>query len=85
MNTVLVIPAPFGPSPGPRRFRALTSVGQHILNSLTAAAQRAADRSRFAGLPRRYLDDVDMTPAERELQIPHVEPVEAPSALVHSV
>ena len=39
-------------------------MGQHILNLVGEAARRAADRSRFASLPRRYLDDVGMTPGE---------------------
>ncbi len=40
-------------------------IGKHILNTLTAWAAAASDRSRFAALPARYLDDVGMTEAER--------------------
>jgi hypothetical protein len=42
---------------------------KHILNSLTETAHRSAERSRFALLPRRYLDDVGMTIAERDAQV----------------
>jgi hypothetical protein len=40
-----------------------------ILNLLADHAHRSAERSRFAQLPRRYLDDVGMTIAERDAQI----------------
>jgi hypothetical protein len=38
---------------------------KRILNHLGERADAAADRSRFAALPRRYLDDVGVTVAER--------------------
>jgi hypothetical protein len=37
---------------------------------VVAAAQRAADRSRFAATPRRQLDDVGMTPADLDRALP---------------
>ena len=49
---------------GSNGFHALAAAGQHILNLVGEAARRAADRGRYAALPRRYLDDVGMTPAE---------------------
>jgi hypothetical protein len=44
---------------GPFRF------GKQILNALATRAAAATERSRFAALPSRYLDDVGMTEAER--------------------
>lgn len=41
------------------------AVGKHFLNTLSERALAAAERSRFAELPSRYLDDVGMTEAER--------------------
>ena len=46
-------------APGP------LAIGKHFLNALTGRAVAAAERSRFASLPPRYLDDVGMTEAER--------------------
>lgn len=46
--------------------RRLGSACQHLLNIVAEAATRAAERSRYAALPRRYLDDVGMTIAERD-------------------
>jgi hypothetical protein len=40
-------------------------MGKQFLNALATRAADAADRSRFAALPPRYLDDVGMTEAER--------------------
>ena len=40
-------------------------MGKQFLNALASRAAAAADRSRFAALPSRYLDDVGMTEAER--------------------
>ena len=47
-------------------FRRIGSVCQHLLNIVAEAATRASERSRYAALPRRYLDDVGMTIAERD-------------------
>lgn len=46
--------------------RRIGSACQHLLNIVAEAAARAAERSRYAALPRRYLDDVGMTIAERD-------------------
>ncbi len=46
--------------------RLIGSACQHLLNIVAAAATRASERSRYAALPRRYLDDVGMTIAERD-------------------
>ena len=40
-------------------------VCKQILNSLSEVHNRAVDRSRFAALPPRYLEDVGLTEAER--------------------
>jgi hypothetical protein len=42
------------------------NVCKQILNSLVQASQRSVDRSRFASLPLRALDDVGLTIAERD-------------------
>lgn len=42
------------------------SACQHLLNIVAEAATRASERSRYAALPRRYLDDVGITIAERD-------------------
>jgi hypothetical protein len=36
-----------------------------ILNAIAERASIAADRSQFAALPAKYLDDIGMTAAER--------------------
>ena len=75
-------------NPGNNNFRSVAAMGQHILNLVGEAARRAVDRSRFAALPRRYLDDVGMTPGELDAALPgagEVDPRIAPSALAHSV
>ncbi len=40
-------------------------VGKRILNAIAERASVAADRSQFAALPARYLDDIGMTAAKR--------------------
>ena len=50
-------------------FGRIGSVCKQILNNLAEQARRSAERSRFAQLPRRYLDDVGMTIAERDAQV----------------
>ena len=47
------------------RARRRASDWSTFLNALAARAAAAAERSRFATLPRRYLDDVGMTEGER--------------------
>lgn len=49
--------------------RRIGSACQYLLNTVIEAATRAAERSRYAALPRRYLDDVGMTIAERDAAI----------------
>ena len=48
--------------------------GKQFLNALAARAIAAAERSRFAALPSRYLDDVGMTEAERAAAVGYEEP-----------
>ena len=55
--------------------RARSAIGKHILNALTERAVAAAERSRFAALPPRYLDDVGMTEAERAAALGYEEPM----------
>jgi hypothetical protein len=40
-------------------------VSKLFLNAIAASAASAADRSQFAALPARYLEDVGMTEGER--------------------
>jgi hypothetical protein len=49
-------------------------VGKRILNAFAERASIAADRSQFAALPTRYLDDVGMTAAERAAILGYEEP-----------
>ncbi|RBP14257.1 hypothetical protein DFR50_10910 [Roseiarcus fermentans] len=44
-------------------------ISKQILNALADRASIAAERSRFAALPSRYLDDVGMTEADRAAAI----------------
>ncbi len=56
----------FGPS-------SVVRVCKRILNSVAERASVAADRSLFAGLPARYLDDVGITDAERAAVLGYAE------------
>jgi hypothetical protein len=47
---------------------------KRFLNQLSERAQSAADRSRLAALPSRYLDDVGMTVGERAEVLGYEEP-----------
>ena len=49
-------------------------VSKQILNALAERASVAAERSRFAALPGRYLDDVGMTEADRAAVLGYDEP-----------
>jgi hypothetical protein len=40
-------------------------VSKQIVNAIVSRATSAADRSRFAALPDRYLDDAGLTAGER--------------------
>jgi len=53
----------------------LVRVGKQILNAFAERAGAAADRSRFAALPTRYLDDVGMTEAERAAALGYAESI----------
>ena len=56
------------------RASAVVRVGKRILNAIAERASIAAERSRFAALPAKYLDDVGMTAAERAAVIGYEEP-----------
>ncbi len=49
-------------------------IGKQFLDAVAARAAAAIDRSRFAALPSRYLDDVGMTEAERAAAVGYDEP-----------
>jgi hypothetical protein len=88
MTTSAMFAPEFGSDPGRGHPASVFAAGQHILNLVAAAAQRAADRSRFAALSRRHLDDVGMTFADLDAALPGMDvadPRNAPSALAHSV
>jgi hypothetical protein len=65
--------------------RAVQTIGQHILTLVAEAGRRAADRGRFAALPRRYLDDVGMTPGDFAAALDTMQPRDATVAFAHSV
>jgi hypothetical protein len=46
-------------------FSGIVKICKQILNAVAERAVVAADRSRFAALPPRYLEDVGLTEAER--------------------
>jgi hypothetical protein len=48
---------------------------KQILNQVADRAWAAADVSRFAALPARYLDDVDLTAADRVKALGYEEPM----------
>jgi hypothetical protein len=56
----------FHPSFDGASIRRVGAVCQHLLNIVGEAATRASERSRYAALSRRYLDDVGLTIAERD-------------------
>ncbi len=64
-------------------FRAAATLGQHILTLVGDAARNAADRGRFAALPRRYLDDAGMTPSDFA-DFDSIDPRGATATLAHS-
>ena len=55
-------------------FRA-DAVGKQILNAIADRAAVMAERSRFAMLPARYLDDAGMTAGERAEALGYDEPM----------
>jgi hypothetical protein len=52
----------------------VVGIGKRILNAIADRAKVAADRSQFAALPARYLEDVGMTAAERAAVLGYEEP-----------
>jgi len=56
-------------------FSAVIRICKQILNAVAERATVAADRSRFAALPARYLDDIGMTVAERAAVLGYDEPM----------
>ena len=67
-NSRTAVPADLGVSK-------LAALGKRFLNQVAGFADAAAERSRFAALPRRYLDDVGMTPGERAAVLHYEEPI----------
>ena len=65
-------------------FSRVVGVGKQILNSVTEHAAVAADRSRFAALPARYLDDVGVTAGDRAAALGFEEPTFEPWRVVAS-
>ncbi len=55
-------------------FSGAVRVGKRILNAVAESARLAADRSRLAALPARYLDDIGMTASERAAILGYEEP-----------
>ena len=49
-------------------------VGKRILNAIAERASVAAERSQFAALPPRYLEDIGITAAERAAILGYEEP-----------
>ena len=49
-------------------------IGKQILTTLVDHAAAAAERSRFAALPPRYLEDVGMTECDRFAALGYEEP-----------
>ena len=66
----------------------LVALGQHFLTRIGDSARRADDQRRFAALPRRYLDDAGMTPADFPVSLRGLDaiaPRHTAMALIHSV
>jgi hypothetical protein len=56
----------FSHSSTPKGLGRLGAIGKQFLNILSNASVRADSRRRFANLSRRDLEDIGMTPAERD-------------------
>jgi hypothetical protein len=74
VTTSSVTVSDFGSNPAKGHPAGVVAVGQYILNSVTTAARRSADRRRLAMLPRRYLDDAGITLGELDSALPGMEP-----------
>ncbi len=61
------------PAPRSVSLRAGLRWGKQILNMLAAPAFAAAERSRFAVLPARYLEDAGMTDGDRNAAVGYAE------------
>ena len=56
-------------------FSAVVRLCKLIVNAIGERALVAADRSRFAALPARHLDDIGMTASERAAALGYDEPM----------
>jgi hypothetical protein len=59
-------------------------ISKQILNAIAASAASAADRSQFAALPVRYLDDVGLTEGERAAALGYDDPLLGPWRVIAS-
>jgi hypothetical protein len=65
-------------------FSWVVKVSKEILNSIAASAASAADRSQFAALPVRYLEDVGLTEGERAAALGYDDPLLDPWRVIAS-
>jgi hypothetical protein len=65
-------------------FSWVVRVSKQILNSIAASAASSADRSQFAALPARYLDDVGLTEGERAAALGYDDPLIDPWRVIAS-
>ena len=59
-------------------------VSKQILKAIAASAASAADRSQFAALPVRYLEDVGLTEGERAAALGYDDPLIDPWRVIAS-
>jgi hypothetical protein len=75
-------------NPNHGKHGSIFDAGQNFFHMIVERARRASDYSRLAGLQRRYLDDVGLTPAEFDAAIDDVVAFErqgTTASLTHSV
>jgi hypothetical protein len=75
-------------APATSGLASVVKFGQHFLTLIGDAGRRADDQRRFAALPRRYLDDAGLTPADFPVSLRGLDaiaPRHAAIALIHSV
>jgi hypothetical protein len=65
-------------------FSWVARVSKQILNAIAASAASAADRSQFAALPLRYLDDVGLTEGDRAAALGYNDPLLDPWRVIAS-
>ena len=53
----------------------LTAMGKQFLNALEAFMTGPVRRTRYAALPMRYLEDIGLTAAERDAEMPWTAPI----------